>query len=608
MSDNESNKNTENLTKRPKSRWTRRIIILVVVIAAFFGVWKLFTREEVSSAFKAKQVSRQNLSETLSLSGAVAPSQVQRITYKNIAVQRLLVQPGDRVQKGDQLLLYDVSSLRSDLNELKNSRDEAKAALESSQSEAADLAESLQGGIPGADLTSQLQQMAGDLTIGLSELAGGMLSIGNPFQQLVNEFNQIDFEGLNRLVGLMESLNERGEELLGILTDPDLQDDLKLALDDLNQRLSDLESILNELKDQLPTVPDTPTPSETTAGNTGSSPTTATDDDTSETTITEETSVPDPEANNSEPVKYALLASKSEGGSYRSLAMTGDVSFSSKLQLKPLSNGSMDMSQEELMLLMQQLQGIPGGTELLSAYQQGADLLQMLEKQIEDLEQLIETALQHEKADFDALVAEAQRNVNEIDPNKPLVTLYDESKPLVYSRVNRRDALSLEQGQPVTYTTDDLLLTGEVTFKSPVATSSSMGSPGQAGDLFSESFAGDYQSILTSSDPRVDVEFSLEGPDLDKVIFGFDISFEVDIHQGEQVLAIPSESLIVERGKSYVYVVNEDNSFELVPIESGIISREFVEIKSGLKEEDWVILNPPATIKEGVRYNVERQG
>lgn len=560
------NNQEKSLTKKTRLRWLRRLLILAAVLAAIIGIWRLFTPEEAVSVFKARQVSKQNLSETINLSGTVAPSKVQEIEYTNIPIQSLLVKPGEQVKKGDRLLLYDLAPLKADLSEMENSRDQAKEALESSQAEAAELAAGLQSGMFPADISSQLQAMTGDLTIGLSELAGGMVSIGNPFQQLVNKFDQFDPAEINQLVELMESLNQRGDQLIDILNDPDLQEDLKLALDDLNKRLADLEELLEGLDGNLPSIPPVPTqPTESDSGD--------------------ESEDGDPEAQffNS---KFLLKEEMSSGR----------------------AGGSMDMEQEDLFSMMEQLQSIPGGSDLLSTYQQGNDLLGMLENQIQEQELLIEKAEKHEHADFDALVAEGQRDLDDIDPNRPIMILYDESKPIVHCRVNRKDALLLEEGQAVNYTTDNLILSGEIIFKSPIATTTPVNSSGQSSDLVSDFLGGSSQSGLMSAESRVDVELSLEGPDLNKIIFGFDISFEVDLQQEEQVLAVPSESLIAERGQNYVYVLNEDNSFESRQIELGIITRDFAEVESGLELEEWIVLNPPASVKEGVRYNVERQG
>ena len=256
---------------------------------------------------------------------------------------------------------------------------------------------------------------------------------------------------------------------------------------------------------------------------------------------------------------------------------------------------------------MQQLQSVPGGSDLLDTYQQGADLLGMLDKQITDLEQKIETASQHEQAEFDALVAEAQRDENNINANKSLMVLYDEKEPLVHARVNRRDALLLEQGQLVKYTTDDLELSGELVFKSPIATTTPVNSDGQSSDLMSQFVSGDQTSLL-AGEAKVDIELTIAGADLNKVIFGFDIAFEIETGKKEKVMAVPSESLLSERGQNYIYVLNADDSFSLRPIETGIITRAYAEVLSGLDGDEWVLMNPPSSLQEGVRYNVERQG
>jgi len=121
-------------------------------------------------------------------------------------------------------------------------------------------------------------------------------------------------------------------------------------------------------------------------------------------------------------------------------------------------------------------------------------------------------------------------------------------------------------------------------------------------------FMGGDQASLLTGEPRVDIELTLEGADLNKIIFGFDIAFEIEIGKRDKVLAVPSESLLAERGQNFVYVLNADDSFSLRSIGTGIITRAYAEVVSGLDGDDWVLLNPPSSMQEGVRYNVERRG
>lgn len=614
MSDDLNNRKKEDLLKKPRLRWLKRLVVIGLVVLLIVGLWRFFTPEELVSVYQLGQVSEQDMTETLSLSGTVSPSKTQEIPYQNIPVQRILVQPGDRVQKGDRLLLYDLTTLRVDLNDLEESRDEAVLALEKSQEEAIDLMAGMEG-LSMNELSAQLATMTGDLTSGLGQLANGMLSIGNPFQQLVNQFSAVDLAELNRLVDLMEDLNARGEELLEVLTDPEVQEDLQTSLEELEARLQELQEDLDNLLDQLPlpeegeTLPTLPTipgtdPTQTTPGE-GSTTTTTT----APTTVPETTGETGPQAafKDDSQAFIPLAAAPAMPEKVNLLALTSTTTTTTpEVDFTLLSNGGLDLSQQDLLILMQQLQSVPGGSDLVDTYSQGAELLAMLDNQIKNLEESIETASKHEVANFDALVSQAQRDLDDLNSNQPLIELYDETEPLVHSRVNRRDALLLETGQSVTYTTDNLQLQGELVFKSPIATTTPAYSSGQTSDALSQLMGGD-QSFLTS-EPRVDIELTIEGLDLDKIIFGFDISYEVEIEKRENVLAVPSESLIAERGLNYVYVANDDNTFTLRPVETGIITHTYAELLSGLEAGDWVLLNPPSSIQEGVRYNVERQG
>ena len=81
---------------------------------------------------------------------------------------------------------------------------------------------------------------------------------------------------------------------------------------------------------------------------------------------------------------------------------------------------------------------------ICDTYSQGAEL-RYADNQIKNLEESIETASKHEVANFDALVSQAQRDLDDLNSNQPLIELYDETELLVHSRVNRRDALLLER-------------------------------------------------------------------------------------------------------------------------------------------------------------------
>jgi multidrug efflux pump subunit AcrA (membrane-fusion protein) len=69
-------------------------------------------------------------------------------------------------------------------------------------------------------------------------------------------------------------------------------------------------------------------------------------------------------------------------------------------------------------------------------------------------------------------------------------------------------------------------------------------------------------------------------------------------------LIIPQGALITREGRSYSFLVT-GSRVKLVPLTPGLTMNDLVEVKSGLKEGDRVVLNPPAALKDGSRVKVK---
>ena len=69
-------------------------------------------------------------------------------------------------------------------------------------------------------------------------------------------------------------------------------------------------------------------------------------------------------------------------------------------------------------------------------------------------------------------------------------------------------------------------------------------------------------------------------------------------------LIIPKGALITREGRTESFLVT-GNRVKLVPVTPGLTMNDLVEVKSGLKEGDRVVLNPPASLKDGSRVKVK---
>jgi RND family efflux transporter MFP subunit len=69
-------------------------------------------------------------------------------------------------------------------------------------------------------------------------------------------------------------------------------------------------------------------------------------------------------------------------------------------------------------------------------------------------------------------------------------------------------------------------------------------------------------------------------------------------------LIIPKGALVTRAGRAYSFLVT-GNRVKLVPVTLGLTMNDLVEVAGGLKEGDRVVLNPPASLKDGARMKVK---
>jgi len=69
-------------------------------------------------------------------------------------------------------------------------------------------------------------------------------------------------------------------------------------------------------------------------------------------------------------------------------------------------------------------------------------------------------------------------------------------------------------------------------------------------------------------------------------------------------LIIPKGALITREGRAYSFLVT-GNRVKLVLVTPGLTMNDLVEVAGGLKEGDRIVLNPPASLKDGSRVKVK---
>lgn len=91
------------------------------------------------------------------------------------------------------------------------------------------------------------------------------------------------------------------------------------------------------------------------------------------------------------------------------------------------------------------------------------------------------------------------------------------------------------------------------------------------------------------------VTVKVESDKKDLLLYGLSANLTIITSRSEDILIVPAISVFEENGKSYVFVVNQDKKpvYEKREVITGISDFENIEIKSGLKEGDVILLTKP---------------
>jgi len=83
---------------------------------------------------------------------------------------------------------------------------------------------------------------------------------------------------------------------------------------------------------------------------------------------------------------------------------------------------------------------------------------------------------------------------------------------------------------------------------------------------------------------------------------GYNVDLDI-ITADSQALVIPIEALIEKEEGPSVWVI-KDGLAHLIPVKTGISDGMTIEIKSGLAQDDRVVINPPAQLQEGSKVRI----
>lgn len=173
------------------------------------------------------------------------------------------------------------------------------------------------------------------------------------------------------------------------------------------------------------------------------------------------------------------------------------------------------------------------------------------------------------------------RFADETENDKPMFVIENVDNLQMKVMVSENDIAKISVGQKVDITAE-ILNGGSV-----------------AGEVIRISPTGELKDG-TTSERVIPVYISVKEKN-DKLIAGITAKATIHIAEAKQALTVPYEAVgELEDGSTVVYVVNEDNTIHIVPVELGLETDLYVEIKGGeLKEGQTIVLNPSPALTEG---------
>ncbi|MCX7950951.1 MAG: efflux RND transporter periplasmic adaptor subunit [Clostridiales bacterium] len=215
------------------------------------------------------------------------------------------------------------------------------------------------------------------------------------------------------------------------------------------------------------------------------------------------------------------------------------------------------------------------------------DQIKLQENQVEiarlnvlNIKQNISKQQRYIKADFDGVVT--QLNVKEGAPapmQMPVVVVENVNNLRVAVNINQFDSDKIKDGMEANIKFLDYGVKGKVVSIDKVATKT-MSASG------SDTVVKAYVDITETTDV---------------IKPGFDVDVDIKVAEKKDVLIIPIEALITDKENNVKVFVVENGIAKLTNIKIGLQSDFDVEVVSGLKEGDRVVLNPAATLKDGMK-------
>lgn len=98
--------------------------------------------------------------------------------------------------------------------------------------------------------------------------------------------------------------------------------------------------------------------------------------------------------------------------------------------------------------------------------------------------------------------------------------------------------------------------------------------------------------------PKVEVKIEIINPD-ENITFGYEGEARIIIDSQDDVLVVKNESVKSENNEKYVYILNNNVAVKTA-VETGLTDGYLTVVKSGIQENDTIIVNPPYDLENGM--------
>lgn len=547
------------------------VLVIAIIVGVAFGVSAATSGEEVS----LYTISTDDIYESVSLTGQVSSGTEKEYKVATVAtVKEVFVQPGDKVKKGDVLATFETESLDSQISTLRSSYNDAVSSYNEAvkaQKEAKSKADELEDQI--AETEKQISRLRNSASSATTTKKKNTTARTTTTERQTTRTTTTRRATTTTTTTTTSPVSST-EPGLGSLTE---------ALAELNKNLSEITDDLGTLASMTEIIAQTITD----AVSSG-----IFDSDVIADRVADAVS----QAMRDGIIDAANLLVESD------LAVDMIHSAVSAIDFEGITNSLINSNNVSLTAAELQLASQEALYAIYKA--QADDSVLSVQKKAVDATKMALDALEQQQQDMkEGWIAAFDGTVTEVDVTAGVQTtalttgikLENLDSMAVTVSLSEYDVHKVKVGMPATVTTAYGTYDGEVTSIAPTATGGSSSSI-----LDSVGSMAGISGLSSLTDSGAGVECTVSIPQTDEnIIAGFDADVEIETGEYLGVVAVPIESIKLEKNGSFVYLYNEeDNTVTKTQIETGAVSDFAYEVTSGLKAGDKIISAPAADYAE----------